>query len=120
MNKKEKVYDSFNKPAELTGLDAVFGPAGTVFNLLPRWEDIPEEFKSSTVKDHPYVKVVGDWFFSGVKILRCEMKPGVDKKMAIKHIGCVMHSYEPKHEHKIAGAAYLMSLWFEKFEAETR
>lgn len=30
-----------------------------------------------------------------------------------RHISACLGSYEPKHEHKIAGVAYLLSLWFE-------
>jgi hypothetical protein len=45
-------------------------------------------------------------------------KEGIDRSVAMRHLKCIMSSWEPQHEHKTAGVAYLMSLWFEKFEYE--
>ncbi len=37
---------------------------------------------------------------------------GVNFKDAHAHIKVIPGSFEPKHEHKIAGCAYLASMWF--------
>lgn len=37
---------------------------------------------------------------------------GVNFKQAHAHIKVVLGSFEPKHERKIAGCAYLASMWF--------
>jgi hypothetical protein len=33
------------------------------------------------------------------------------------HLKAIMGSFQPKHEHKTAGVAYLMSLWFEAVQS---
>jgi hypothetical protein len=44
-----------------------------------------------------------------------EIKPkeGVDVDKALRHIQAIMRSYQPKHEHKEAAVAYLLSQWFD-------
>jgi len=37
---------------------------------------------------------------------------GIDQNKALRHIKAILGSFEPKHEHKEAAAAYLLSLWF--------
>lgn len=106
----------WDKPQQLDGLDAAFGPRDGIRQLLPKWEEIPEEFKQGTEHTNKWIKVLGDWFFAGIELTNVVMKNGVERKWAIRHIGCIMHSFEPKHEHKIAGCAYLLSLWFETLE----
>ena len=41
------------------------------------------------------------------------IKQGISLSLALRHLGACLSSWEPKHEHKTAGVAYLMSLWFE-------
>jgi hypothetical protein len=41
-------------------------------------------------------------------------KEGIDKIKALKAITSILRSFEPKHEHKEAGAAFLLSEWFEE------
>lgn len=106
----------WDKPVELNGVDAAFGPKGGIMQLLPKWEEIPEDFRNERGEAKKWVKILGDWFFAGIKLTNVVMKNDIEKKFAIRHIGCVMHSWEPKHEHKIAGCAYLLSLWFEELE----
>ena len=80
-------------------------------NLIPPYEDIPEEFKKHY---HPWCKWQTEWFFKGLLKDRIpKAKEGIDKKLAIRHLQTIQGSYEPQHEHKQAGVAYLASLWFE-------
>lgn len=108
----------WDKPVDMSLMDSAFGKMGL---LLPRWEEIPEEFKSfggtGTVAKK-WIKVVDDVFFRGIKIVEAIPKNGIDKKVAIRHLTSILHSWEPKHEHKTAGVAYLMSLWFDEFKYE--
>jgi hypothetical protein len=94
---------------EVDGLDSVFG-AGAM-RILPAMKDIPEKFKRWG--GTPWNQVVSDWFFCG--LADCEWKPraGVDTKAALRAVSCCMTSFEPSHEHKTAGCAYLLSQWFE-------
>jgi hypothetical protein len=58
-------------------------------------------------------KVQSEWFYNGLpegtQLVAVE---GVDAAQAIGHLKAIQCSFEPKHEHKSAGVAYLMSLWF--------
>ncbi|MBF0554294.1 MAG: hypothetical protein HQK96_06985 [Nitrospirae bacterium] len=101
---------------EVTALDIAFGNIGH----LPKWEDIPEKFKNAN-RLIPETKLISDWFFKGLKeeqIAKLTPKPGVDKNKALIAIQCILRSFEPKHEHKEAGAAFMVSEWFEEFKWE--
>ena len=95
------------RPAKLSALDVAF-PA-SVEKLLPKWTDIPEEFRQE--RTH-WNRIVSRWFFEGLRRpLPFTFKPGVDERDALNHLRACLGSFEPKHEHKEAGCAYLLSLW---------
>ncbi len=100
--------NSFDVPHETSMLDVSFG--GNVATLLPSMEDIPDEFKGGST---PQNKMFNEWFFKGLQVSALTVKEGINKARALDHLKAVMVSYDPKHEHKEAGVAYLMSLWFE-------
>ena len=110
--------DNWNKPLQLSDIDVEFGPVDGIRVLLPKWEEIPKEFIDGTKHNNKWIKAVDDWFFNGIKLINVVMKEGVEKPHAITHISSIVRSWEPQHEHKVAGVAYLMSKWFEKFEYE--
>jgi hypothetical protein len=94
---------------ELTGADVVWGS----IKHLPPINDIPEEFNRH---NNPYCDFVSHWFFSGLKpndLARLTPRAGVDRGKALAAIKTILASFAPKHEHKEAGAAYLLSEWFE-------
>jgi hypothetical protein len=100
---------------EIQEIDDVFlaFPAN-VSHLMPRYEDIPEEFKSSSNK---WCGIASRWFFKGLpKTTVFKPKEGVDTNKALRHLGAIQGSFEPKHEHKEAAVAYLMSQWFDNIE----
>jgi hypothetical protein len=99
-------------PVTITPLDMAFG--GRAMEILPPYAKIPDEFKRS--RGTRWNKIVSKWFFSGIGGAKFQAKAGIDEKMALANLGCVLGSFEPKHEHKEAGAAYLMSLWFDSVE----
>lgn len=101
----------FEKPKEVSGMDCAFGPR-KIKELLPDYKDVPEEFKQYGNK---WASLVSKWFFSGLDVKKDlpPIKQGIDLNMALRHLGACLSSWEPKHEHKTAGVAYLMSLWFE-------
>jgi hypothetical protein len=100
---------------EVNRVDIAFG--GNMAKLLPKYEDIPKEYKNmnDTTK---WNKLVLDWFYCGLKSLKLKPKVGVDTNKAMAHIKAIMASWEPKHEHKIAGCAYLLSQWFDDVQYE--
>lgn len=97
---------------EINGISMAFGE----IKHLPKWEDIPAQFKN--MNHHTFWnKFISQWFFGGVSKEAIEMlspKSGVDKNKALKAVSAILRSWDPKHEHKEAGAAYLMSEWFEE------
>jgi len=95
----------------VTGLDVAFGPKD-IKEYLPEYEKVPEKFKEGQT---PQNKLFSKWFFAGLP--NGDMlvaKPGISKREALAHIKVGMSSFEPKHEHKEAGCAYLLSEWFEE------
>ena len=87
----------------------------TVKGLLPEEEEIPEDYQGlgSSKEAREWVGLVERMFHRGVEDLALLPKEGVDPAKAYKHITYCMRSFEPKHERKISGCAYLFSLWFE-------
>lgn len=85
-------------------------PAG-IKHLMPPYADIPEEFKQHL--DTKWNRLQSDWFYRGITKLEVTPKPGVNKDKALRHLAAIQGSYEPKHEHKEAAVAFLMSEWFE-------
>ena len=79
--------------------------------LLPPMEAIPEEFKQHG--GTKWNKLFNDWFFYGLSKLEFKIKADIDKTKALKHIKIAMLGWDSQHEHKEAGVAYLMSLWFD-------
>lgn len=94
-------------PVQVSSIDMAFG--GKAMELLPPYKEIPEEFKRGS---HPASKFASDWFFKGLSA-KPKAKPGIDLDLALCNIQACLTDFAPKHEHKIAGAAYLSNLWFD-------
>jgi len=93
---------------KLDGIDETFGN----INHLPKMEDIPDKFKGSNI----FVQISEKWSFSGLTSLEDEgltPKKGVDLREAMLALRACLTSWEPSHEHKHAGVAYLLSEWFD-------
>ncbi len=102
-------------PQEVDDLLMAF-PAG-IMHLMPKMEDIPDEFKHGHTK---WNKFFSDMFFSGLDSMEFGRKEGIDPELAWRHIQCITGSFEPKHQHKEAAVAYLLSLWFEDVRWERK
>jgi hypothetical protein len=104
-----KTTTVFSKPQPVDAVLAAF--PGSVKHLMPKWDEIPEEFHHGHT---PWNKLQSRWFFTGLpKETVWVPKEGIDKDVALRHLKTIQGSFEPKHEHKEAAVAYLMSLWFE-------
>jgi len=101
----------WDMPKQVTGADVVFG--GRMNELLPQWKDIPEEFRRETATAKKWTDVVDTWFFCGLKNAQWKPKEGINQADALRHLKAIMGSFEPKHEHKTAAVAFLMSKWFD-------
>ena len=105
----------WNLPKEVSDLDLGFGPKN-LEEYLPAMSEIPEEFREQRGEAKKWIQVVDDWFFSGIHNLVATPKVGVDKKTAMRHLKTILSSYDPQHEHKTAGVAWLLSQWFHVFD----
>lgn len=92
--------------------DVLFVFPGSVSHLMPPMAEIPPEFKEFY---NPWARVASKWFALGLKGTLVP-KEGIDKKAALRHLATVLRSFEPRHEHKEAAVAYLLSLWFDRYE----
>ncbi|MGN7187003.1 hypothetical protein [Microbacterium enclense] len=104
----------WSRPAEVTDVDIAFPARGP--ELTPAYETVSEEFKSQR---NVWVRVAERWFFHGDPFDRFDIYgpvEGVDGDLAVRHLQVVLGTYGTKHQHKIAGAAFLLSLWFERAE----
>ncbi len=92
---------------KMTIADISFGN----IKYLPKNEDIPNEFKLDSNKAN---KMASDWFFGLLnKETMPKTKEGLNKFEVLGAIRAILVSFEPSHEHKIAGVAYLINEWFE-------
>ena len=104
------------KPVPVLAVDLAFG--GDMEKLLPKYEDIPEEFKGS--RNGKWMKLYEDWMFRGLKNIKIQPKEGIDSEVAMRHLGAIMVSFAPSSEEKEASVAYLASLWFDDITYEVK
>ncbi len=94
-------------PQPISDMELAF-PANALARM-PSRQEIPAEFWLGHTK---WNELASHWFFRGLKNAQFRMADGIDQDMALRHLGAILGSYQPKHEHKEAAVAYLMSLWF--------
>ncbi|QFR55745.1 hypothetical protein JC221_099 [Yersinia phage JC221] len=100
----------FEKPNDsISGVEIAFGPKN-LSDFLPAMYDIPKQFFDSR---NPWNRWAANMFYNGLKEWPVA-KQGIHFKHAAMHIKVIMTSWEPKHEHKLAGCGYLASLWLEE------
>ncbi len=104
------------EPQEIS--DAMLAFPADVSHLLPPIEDVPEEFHYYERRSEGrsrWVAIASQWFGPGLQG-GLVPKEGIDAQTAGRHVQACLGSFQPKHEHKIAGCAYLLSLWFERYD----
>lgn len=75
--------------------------------LLPEWEQIPDEFKRGNV----YTKLVEALMFNRpLPNTQMVLNEGVTSENLNRCVRAHLQSFGPKHEHKIAGVGYMISL----------
>lgn len=99
-------------PAAIDNVTMAF-PTDVVGQLMPPMSEIPEKFRVFFSRE-PWTMLASKWFFSGLKGAEFTPAEGIDEKLALRHLIAILRSFEPKHEHKQAAVAYLLSQWFAK------
>lgn len=90
----------------ITDPECAFGTT----RLLPAMEDIPAEFKGNST-DNPYVALVNALFYGGkVPSMRIELMEGLSAPKLHRCVHAHLTSFEPKHERKMAGVAYMIAM----------
>jgi len=92
---------------EVHDTELVFG-AANVSTMMPSMQEIPKDYPDKS----GWVRFTSRVFFEGLKGAQVFPRDGVDKGKALRHIRAILVSLEPKHEHKEAACAYLLSQWF--------
>lgn len=91
-------------------------PLKVIGTLLPEWKEIPEDFQRERGEAKKWTVIIDDWFFSGARNIQIVFKPGISQKLVMQNIRIILQDWDPSHEHKTAGAAWLLSLWTDKIE----
>jgi len=100
------------KPQEVSDADIAFPVRALEF--MPPMEEIPDEFKENA--SHPAMGLVRRLLF-GPTIpgdVQFHAVEGVDSEMVFRQLMVIRGSFAPKHQHKEAAMAYLISLWLKK------
>lgn len=88
---------------QITDVEMAFGTT----KFLPNPEDIPEAFYEGNL----YTQVVDALFFNKeVPDGPIALKDGVEPNMLYRCVSAHLRSWAPKHEDKIAGIGYMISL----------
>ncbi|WP_042877546.1 hypothetical protein [Cupriavidus necator] len=78
--------------------------------LLPKWDDIPEDFRNGNLYTRMAEARLLDYPMPGISI---SFLPGFDDAGACQTIDrCItahLNAFAPKHEHRIAGVGYMIS-----------
>lgn len=113
-------------PMEVTDAQMAFGGGELIpyadwagSDFMPAREDIPEDFLNMNDRTK-WNRLTSKWFYDGLPE-DTEFVPnkGIDAELAYRHIRTIIGSWTPKHEHKTAAVAYLMSLWFKDIRCST-
>ena len=86
----------------ITDVEAAFSTS----RLLPSPEQIPKDF----YEENSYTRLV-EAIFYGLELPNGELElaEGLEPSELNKCVRAHLQSFEPKHEHKIAGVAYMIS-----------
>jgi len=89
------------EPIEVSDVDVAF--PSQVRHLLPPGGEAPTPKGS---------QAAATWFYSGAEGLDLRAKEGINARRALRHISCILGSYELKHEVKMHAVAVLLDMWF--------
>jgi hypothetical protein len=94
----------WSKPIEINQVEYVF-PADVIGRYLPELSEIPEDL------DKEFEELAQYAFSHAVELKPEALKEGIDPELANRHFNAVLRSFQPKHQHKLKGAGYLLYLW---------
>ena len=109
----EAAEHAWDKPIEVDDVTLAF-PADVMNTLMPPHDECEAALDAMPDRGEKWRDVQRTWFFNGLNTKTTFMlRDGIDGKLMMRHLGAIQGSFEPKHEHKEAAVAYLLSLWCE-------
>lgn len=100
---------TWQQPQEIAPVVRAF-PAHVIGTLLPDLPDIPATYDQ---RKHwtafATALAIDNWDGHDPALIK---RDDVDADLAWTHITTVLGSFQPRFEHKVAGVAWLLSLWF--------
>lgn len=100
------------EPKDMSDVEFAF-PAHVVGVYLPEEKYIPHDFLR--FKGGKWTHLADIWFAQGLKGEHpLKVRKEFDERKVVRHLGCCLKSFQPRHEHKIGGVGYLMSLWLDE------
>ncbi len=110
MTTKQLTRKDFAKPREVSAVQRAF-PASVVGDWLP-----PRAWFEEDGVPQSWLNFVHGIFSGGVADIALIPKLDISPELAWDHATMILGSYEPKHEHKVEGVAWLLWHWFEEGE----
>jgi hypothetical protein len=101
-----KIMD-WSRPKTVPDVQFAF-PAYIIGTLITEWDDLPDEFRNRT---SGYEELAGHACFNNVGFRSDSLLEGIDIELANRQLNAIARSFQPKHQHKEAAIAYLLSLW---------
>lgn len=101
-------------PVPISVVEMAF-PAHALRDLMPPMDSIPEPFRNESGEAAKWCELQSRWFYKGIDGIEMIPAEGIDPAMAFRHLKAIQGSFAPKHEHKKAAVAYLLSRWFTSF-----
>lgn len=104
--------EKWAQPHEVDDVTLAF--SANVASMMPSREECDEALRAMPDRGRGWLRFQSDWFFHGISPKKLKPRKDVDKTKALRHLGAIQGSFEPKHEHKEVAVAFLASLWFKK------
>lgn len=102
--------DDFDEPTAVS--DVLLAFPGDIAHLMPKMSAIPQDFRDERSDAVPWARAAMS-FFMGRDMPTLLCRHGITSVKAERHLRAIAGSFEPKHEHKMAALAWLMSRWLE-------
>ena len=114
-------------PTEVTDADIAFPARGP--ELTPNYDELPDDFRCSNMRGrHEEVFIHFDlakslvfFYADGVPLtdeIVFEFNEGITVDAVQRHVQVLVGTFGTKHEHKICGLAWLLSLWMKDIHRE--
>jgi len=105
-------------PQNISMSTAIFGINNDMNKYIHKIYELPPEFNPHDTPYHsnPKVDPIIKWAICGLKDAYCEIKKGLDKDQASRHMHAVMRSFAISFERKVCGIAFLIDEWFDDFK----